>query len=132
MRKRIALALLATLLTACSGNSPAVETSNLFLSAAPDGHHSAKLDLVIGGPPIGGSVVWQELRIISPNSGGRPGQPDATLVLSSAQDNDWPCVTVRWLSPTKLLVHRQGMVNLTWVNSSVDGIQVLYDEETAP
>lgn len=128
MRKRVALVLVVTLLGACK---PAVETSNIFVFVAPGGRHSAKLDLIIGGPPMGGAVVWQELRIVSSKSEGHPGQSDATLVLSSTRE-DSPCVSVQWLSPATLLVYTQRDSKITRVNSTVDGVRVLYEEASLP
>jgi len=128
MRHLILPVTLLILLAACRDGPPAIDTTNLLLSAAPDGRHIARLDEIIGGPPMGGAVLWQELRIVAPTVAVHAGQSDTALVLRSNQEDGSPCVSVIWLSSTKLLVRRKTDSTVTHVNSSVDSIQVVYEE----
>jgi hypothetical protein len=129
MKTSLVFILLSVAFSGC-GYEPEVRT--LLHVEAPDARHSARLDYIIGGPPIGGAVVWQELRVVTPVAKVYPSQSDTMLVLTANEEKDSPAVSVQWLSSNQLLVTPLRSSPITPVNSNIDGVQILYAEPKIP
>jgi len=107
------------------------EVQTLVKVPSPDGLNEANLYRIIGGPGMGGAVVWQELRIVPPNA-PIPTGPDPSIVLTSGEEGEEPAVQVRWISPTKLLVTGQGASTIRLLKQSHGGVSIEYTPRRAP
>ena len=92
---------------------------------SPDGQHEARLYRIIGGPEMGGAVVWQELRITPPGA-PLPQGPNSTIALSSGSEFEAPAFSFTWVSPTSLVVSSGQGVPVRIVQLSIDGVQIQY------
>jgi hypothetical protein len=109
--------------------SPEVQT--LVRSVSPDGLNEANLYRIIGGPGIGGAVVWQELRIVPPNA-PIPSGPDPSIVLTSNEEGEEPAFQISWASATKLVVTTRTISSVRLVKQSIGSISIEYTPRRSP
>jgi hypothetical protein len=100
------------------------ELQILSHEVSPDGRLEARLERVVGGPPMGGAVLWQELHIVRPCTPLHYRDNDQSLAFSVNSESEVPAATFRWISPNRLLV------NLTTPDSPmkvlVSGVRIVY------
>ena len=101
------------------------EVQTLVRVASPDGRSEANLYRIIGGPGMGGAVVWQELRIVPPKA-TVPSGPDPSIVLTSNEEGEAPAFEIRWASPTSLLVTGKSISSVRVVKKSFAGVSIEY------
>lgn len=88
------------------GRGTRPEVQLLTRIQSPGGQMEARLLRIIGGPPMGGAVVWQEIHLVSP---GTPVQfvdwkANPGLVLSISDESEIPAAKILWKGPSHLLV----------------------------
>lgn len=107
------------------------EVQTLVRVPSLDGLNEANLYRIVGGPGMGGAVVWQELRIVPPNA-SMPSGPDPSMVRTSNEEGEEPAVQVKWASPTKLLATNKGTCAIRLVKQSLGGVSIEYTPRRAP
>jgi len=116
----------------CKPSKEAIpEVQTLVRTTSPDGLNEAVLYRIIGGPGMGGAVVWQELRVVPPNA-PLPSGPDPSIVLTSNEEGEEPAVQVKWASPTKLLVTTKSASSIRLVKHSHGSVSIDYTPRRSP
>ena len=104
------------------------EIGLLARAVSPDYRLEARIVRIIGGPPIGGAVVWQDVEIVtngSPlkyiNEKTNPG-----LVASVSKEDSMPIATLQWIGSGKLLIcvdkNNQKLFDLDAHKMMVEGV----------
>ena len=93
---------------------------------SPDGRTEARVIRIIGGPPIGGPVVWQEVQLVKSGTPIRfvEQKNNPGLVLSMLEEGDAPAAKIQWLGPTHLLVESAWAVRSTSKHRVVLGVAI--------
>jgi hypothetical protein len=105
------------------GISPEVQI--LTRVTSPGGQNEARLYRIIGGPGIGGAVVWQELRITPPNA-PVPIGADSTIALTSGEESETPAFSFHWVSANSLIVTSVPGIPVRFTRSEVGTVQIHY------
>ena len=84
----------------------AKEVQLLSKTVSPDGFLEARLLRIVGGPPMDGATVWQEVQLARSGSPIRflKSDKDPGFIYAFPGDTLTPMATLHWQAPTRLVI----------------------------
>jgi hypothetical protein len=128
MRKTVAAALMATVVSSCSD---ACQNSTVSTVAALPGDFKAVLFQRDCGATTGFSSQVSVTRSDeAPSGGGNAFVADTDRGVANAASRGGPWVELRWVSPQELLIRYDAKARLFTQNATVSGVTVTYEKVT--